>query len=219
MGTRRSALAVLLVAIVLLSACTVAGSSAEDDVPPTGPAPTDSAPTATAPTCPEQVAGGDASTGGFGTVDSAEAAPELGSYEPAWACDYAAVERPDEATSADGPTIMDWELVRGPVRVPAREARELVALISRLRPAPATRACTMELGSRHVLVMVDGDRSVGVVIDGFGCRDVRLTDDLAHTPPGDGGDGEVVAGVLSGPSGLGQLVARIVDGAGGTPGR
>lgn len=49
-----------------------------------------------------------------------------------------------------------------------------------------------------MLVYATGRDLTGVVVDDFGCGDVRLTDDPFKTPPGDATQDTTVAGVLTG---------------------
>jgi hypothetical protein len=196
----------LLSAGVLLSACTGGGSADSGPVRSSASAPAASADQA----CPKQLARGDVSDHGFGTNDPAGAAPNLRGYQPMWACEYSPFDRPD-GTADNGGAIVDWVLTHAPGRISKHDAGELTRLVAKLRPAPDERACTSDLGRRHVLVLEDGDGRVGVVMDGYGCRDIRLTDDLAGTVPGDGGAGGVVPGVLTAPGDLARRVAEIAS--------
>jgi hypothetical protein len=50
---------------------------------------------------------------------------------------------------------------------------------------PARRTyCTDELGPRWLIVTESGGDLTGVAVDGFGCNQVRLTDDPRQTEPG-----------------------------------
>lgn len=66
--------------------------------------------------------------------------------------------------------------------------------------------CTADLGTRVMLVYPDGPDLTGVIVDNFGCHDVRLTDDPAHTPPGYGTQRGTVTGILTAPSELTDLL-------------
>lgn len=65
---------------------------------------------------------------------------------------------------------------------------------------PTDRGCNTDLGPRWMLVLDQGSRSTAVVVDDFGCEDVRLTVGT-------------VSGVLAGPP---QLVGQL-RAAGGAP--
>ena len=58
--------------------------------------------------------------------------------------------------------------------------------------------CDDDLGPRWMVVYThDGDLT-GVVVDDYGCREVRLTDNPHITAPGADDQDETVAGVLDG---------------------
>ena len=89
-----------------------------------------------------------------------------------------------------------------PQPVAAQKLARLQRALAALAPADSERACTSDLGPRWMVVSShDGDLT-GAVVDDYGCRDVRLTDDPHETPPGEDDQGGVVGGVLQGGSAL-----------------
>lgn len=100
---------------------------------------------------------------GLGTQDPADEAPSLPVADRAWVCEYAA-------------TAPGWPRQGPPRAVPDEVLAALEERVAALGPADGMRMCTEELGPRWMLVLShDGDLA-GVVVDGYGCRDVRLTD-------------------------------------------
>lgn len=63
------------------------------------------------------------------------------------------------------------------------------SLTSKARPVP-------RMGPRWMVVGATAAGQVGVVVDGFGCHKVRLTDDPHETPPGEGQAHGTVPGIL-----------------------
>jgi hypothetical protein len=66
-----------------------------------------------------------------------------------------------------------------------------------LVPQHIDRVCTADLGSRLMLVYSHGNDLTGVVVDDFGCGDVRLTDEPFRTVPGEATQAGTVRGVLT----------------------
>ncbi|GAA1809738.1 hypothetical protein GCM10009795_063900 [Nocardioides hankookensis] len=172
------------------------GSSSEAHDPGAGPAAT--SPSVDPDTvCPPKLARGDDPDGhGFGTQEDAREHPQLPAPGQAWTCRYDPVE---SAQTPDGGTELNWVL-HGPADAVAKP--ELAALTDALgQVAPfedGDRMCTADLGPRWMVVYPGDDGLVGVVVDDYGCREVRLTDDPATMAPGAGeGDG-TVPGVLDG---------------------
>jgi hypothetical protein len=82
--------------------------------------------------------------------------------------------------------------------VVAADLPELQDALGDLAPADRSGGCTSDLGPRWMVVYShDGDLT-GVVVDDYGCRDVRLTDDPHTTPPGADDQDGTVGGVLDG---------------------
>jgi hypothetical protein len=138
---------------------------------------------------------------GFGTSTPATEEPRLEAPEAAWICQY--VTR-DVGRTASGGTAFEWSRSAGPRRIDDAALPNVAAAMESVGVdlEAELKLCTADLGPRYVLVGdVGGDLS-GVVVDDFGCRDVRLTDDPFVTAPGDPQDGSTVAGVLTGPDDL-----------------
>lgn len=146
--------------------------------------------------CPEELPVGDDPSGhGFGVQESADEIPNLLAPQEAWVCQYNPV---DAGSTANGGTISKWERSGEPAPVAAGDIDRLQAALGDLAPADPNRGCTADLGPRGLVAYThDGDLT-GVVVDDYGCRDVRLTERPHTTPPGaDGQEGEV-RGVLDG---------------------
>lgn len=157
--------------------------------------------------CPQRLPQGDARGDGYGTSEPAESAPDLPRPEAAWVCRYHPGDSPPGDTAA-------YEWVREGEARPL-EAGRLPALedaLGQLAPAPAERVCTADIGPRWLLVYTTGQDLTGVVVDHFGCRDVRLTDEPFVTPPGEATQPGTVAGVLTAPD---DLLDGIAPGTGG----
>lgn len=139
------------------------------------------------------------------TADApATAIPALTAPDRAWRCRYVA-----GGDGFDGGAGLVWALVGRSQPVDAGALPALVAGLDRLAPADPQRYCSQELGARWLLVL-DADAGLtGVVIDDFGCHDVRLTDDPATVPPGTSTGPGVVPGVLDAP---GALVDAVTSG-------
>lgn len=151
--------------------------------------------------CPEQLPRSEDDSGhGLGGGGSAPSKPSLLTPEDAWVCRYSPVEAAAEPGS-DG-TTWGWVREGEPRPVPASRLPALEASLGELVPAEADRICTMDLGPRWLLVYSHEGDLTGVVVDAYGCRDVRLTDEPFVTPPGEATQDGTVPGVLAGPAGL-----------------
>ncbi len=123
-----------------------------------------------------------------GTVDEpATEAPSLAAPESAFVCVY--------DPSSDQTR---WQLSDEPVPVEAKELRAITRLLTRLEPAQADRSCSGKSGPRWVLVSTTGKELTGVVVDDFGCTDVRLSDNPFENAPGEATQDGTVSGVLGG---------------------
>ncbi len=153
--------------------------------------------------CPGRLPGGDDT---FGGTDPASSAPDLAAPDRAWVCTYVLRSGP-----AAGPDGAAWTRQTRPQLVAPDRLPGLAATLAELAPADDGRLCTEELGPRHLIVLAaDGEAGAdltGVAVDGFGCRDVRLTDDPFATPPGEASGAGVVPGVLTAPDDLVQLLS------------
>jgi hypothetical protein len=150
--------------------------------------------------CPRKLAQASDETYGFGTSEPADVSPSLPVPEAAWVCRYGA---DDVGPGPDGDgTTFGWVRRDPPRRVAESRLPALAEHVDELAPAEGDRACTADLGPRWMLVLAAGGDLTGVVVDDFGCQDVRLTDEPFRTPPGEATQPGTVSGVLSGPAGL-----------------
>jgi len=150
--------------------------------------------------CPDQLPLGEDPDGyGFGTGEPADERPSLLTPDAAWVCRYDA--RTGQGPNGDGSTIR-WQRGSKPQPVASARLAALTEHLSKLRPADAVQVCTDELGPRWMLVFTHEGDLTGVVIDDYGCHDIRLTDEPFETAPGDPGQEGTVPGVLSAPDHL-----------------
>jgi hypothetical protein len=150
--------------------------------------------------CPHRMSvGDDPFDHGFGTHETADERPALLEPQKAWVCQYYSF---DVGTAPKGGTILGWRLVGGPDPVDSADIPQLRAALAGLVPADRSGGCTADLGPRWMVVYShDGDLTA-VVVDDYGCRDVRLTDDPQATPPGADDQDGTVGGVLDGGPGI-----------------
>lgn len=146
--------------------------------------------------CPKTLPLGDDPSGhGFGTEEVADELPTLLEPQEAWVCQY---NPGDAGTPSGGGTIYRWQRAGRPGVVDEAELTDLKDALDDLAPADAEGPCTSDLGPRWLVVYShDGDLT-GVVVDDYGCRDVRLTDNPHTTPPGADDQEGTVGGVLAG---------------------
>ncbi|WKN47844.1 hypothetical protein [Nocardioides sp. Arc9.136] len=184
--------------VVVLGACSP-GSGGED-TPGSGPGPVDEVAAVDGPPCPPRLPQAEDGTSGFGTTEPAASTPDLAGADRAWTCSYRAVEGHRSSVGA----VYRWERQGAPTTVPEARLVRVDRALAALRPVKATRACTADLGPRHLLVLAHEGDLTAVAVDDFGCDDVRLSDDPSTTAPGEGrgeGEGEhgrAVPGVLAG---------------------
>ena len=146
--------------------------------------------------CPQELPIGDDPSGhGFGTREVAEERPTLLEPQVAWVCRYNAF---DVATTPGAGTIYGWRRAGQPETVPAGDLPDLQAALNDLAPPDRRRGCDADLGSRWMVVYSHAGDLTGVVVDDYGCRDVRLTDNPHVTPPGAGDQHGTVGGILDG---------------------
>lgn len=146
--------------------------------------------------CPEELPVGDDPSGhGFGVEDAATHLPVLLDPQDAWVCRYDSLDR---ETSASGGTVYGWRLFGGAEPVVPDDLPALRAALDELALVDPDRACTADLGPRWMVVYSHSGDLTGVVVDDYGCRDVRLTDDPHTTPPGADDQDGTVGGILDG---------------------
>ena len=150
--------------------------------------------------CPTKLPQATSDTNGFGTSQPAGSTPSLETLDSAWVCVFAPVEV-GQGVNGDG-TVWGWIRQGATNRVPSDRLAAIRSDLGKLTPARPNQICTMELGSRYMLVYAHKNDLTGVVVDDYGCGDVRLTDEPFKTVPGDAGESESFSGVLSGPSRL-----------------
>lgn len=146
--------------------------------------------------CPLELPIGDDPSGhGFGAMEVAGEGPTLLVAIEAWVCQYNTF---DVGATADGGAIYGWRRAGRPERVAAADLTDLRDALDDLAPADRSDGCNADLGPRWMVVYShDGDLT-GVVVDDYGCHDVRLTDNPTTTPPGAANQDGMVGGVLDG---------------------
>lgn len=99
--------------------------------------------------------------------------------------------------------ISAWVRRGGAQPVDEAQLPEIERSLTELTPVEGEVSCTAELGPRWLLVGVSsGGDLTGVVVDAFGCRHVRVTDEPFTTVPGEPRQAGTVRGVLTGPADL-----------------
>lgn len=146
--------------------------------------------------CPDELpVGEDPSGHGFGVDHAAEQLPHLLDPQESWVCGY---ETYDRDSTSDGGLVYGWRRMGEPQPVAPADLPALRSALDGLSLVRPDQACTADLGPRWLVVYShDGDLT-GVLVDGYGCRDVRLTDDPHSTPPGTTQQGGMVSGLLDG---------------------
>ncbi|WP_300399733.1 hypothetical protein [Nocardioides sp.] len=147
--------------------------------------------------CPDELPiGEDPSGHGFGIDEAADELPSLLDPRRAWVCRYDSV---DIASTTSGGTEYGWRLEGRPAPVDDGLLDGLQDALADLSvPDDRDRACPTDLGPRWMVVHDhDGDLTAAIV-DDYGCRSVRLTDDPHSTPPAADDQEGTVAGVLDG---------------------
>jgi hypothetical protein len=184
---------VVATATLVLTGCSMPWSPSRVDAPPVRG---DELADAGDEPCPRELPiDEDPSEQGFGVEARAESLPHLLVPQAAWVCrfDSYVVGR-----TSGGGAELDWRRTSDPKDVPADRLRRLVAALDELAPADEDLPCTADLGPRWMLVLEHEGDLTGVVVDDYGCRDVRLTDDPHVTAPGARGQEGAVHGVLGG---------------------
>lgn len=134
--------------------------------------------------CPERLPIGDDPGGhGFGVDEWADESPSLLPPEEAWTCRYDPV---DAGQVPDVGTTYEWVRAGEADPVPESKLPDLTDALENLAPFEGEFACTADLGPRWMVVYVNNGDLTGVVVDDYGCREVRLTDEPFITPGRDG---------------------------------
>lgn len=154
--------------------------------------------------CPEELPIGEDPAGhGFGVERLADQLPSLLEPQEAWVCTYDSF---DKDTTSSGGAVLGWRLAGSPEPLAADKLPALRAALDELAIPDPDQACTADLGPRYMVVYShDGDLT-GVVVEAYGCRHVRLTDDPHTTPAGADDQHGTVGGILDG----GQAVLTAV---------
>jgi hypothetical protein len=146
--------------------------------------------------CPQKLPSGDDPSGhGFGNQELANELPTLLKPEQAWVCQYNTF---DVGTTPNGGTIFGWGRTGQPEPVAAADLHNFRAAVDSLALADRSGGCTDDLGPRWMVVFSHGGDLTGVVVDDYGCQDVRLTDNPHTTLPGANDQQGTVGGVLNG---------------------
>jgi hypothetical protein len=145
--------------------------------------------------CPTELPTGEDPSGhGFGTEEAADQLPNLLEPQKAWVCQYSTFD----AGTTEAGAVYGWKRDGQPEPVAADKIADLRDALDNLTPADRSGGCSSDLGPRWMVVYShDGDLT-GVVVDDYGCHDVRLTDDPRTTPPGADNQDGTVGGVLDG---------------------
>jgi hypothetical protein len=171
-------LPVALLAVVLVSALGGCGSEPSSE---SGAEEVVSRPAPSAElSCPARLpVGPDPDGYGFGSSEEATEPPQLPRPDQAWTCEYLPV---DTGVNDNGASY-EWvrqgtEAVVGPKRL-----GDLAAALAEVAPFPDDeRMCTDDLGPRWLLAYTHGHERIEVVVDGFGCRNVRVPDEDGAAP-------------------------------------
>ena len=194
-GRRLCALAGLLVAVAWSTAS--CGGHVEAASPPSHPV--DELSQHGGSFCPATLPRAPRETYGFGTEQPATARPSLWKPQQAWLCRYVSKNvAPKDSNGA----WLEWARLGAPRRLDARQLEAFSNAITQLRLPPGDRACSDDLGPRYLVSYSYEQDLTGVVIDAYGCDDIRLTDDPFSTVPGNPSQPGTVKGVLTGPTGL-----------------
>ncbi|MBB6626099.1 hypothetical protein H5V45_02080 [Nocardioides sp. KIGAM211] len=138
-------------------------------------------------------------------------APRLGAPDAAWICRYE--PHLGRRTPTDG-RVVTFRATGDARPVEAERLPDFAAALAGLETADPDRSCFADLGPRWMLVYALDHDLTGVVMNEYGCGDVRLTDDPFDVAPGDATQPGTVAGILSAPEGfLAALKSAYADGA------
>lgn len=146
--------------------------------------------------CPSTLPiGNDPSGYGFGEEADAKATPTFLVPQEAWVCRYASI---DAGQTSSGGMRMEWSLAAPARALDAPAVTRLRTALVGLRPFPAERGCNSDLGPRWMVVYSHGGDLTGIVVDDYGCSEVRLSEEPFETPPGALDQSAMVGGVLDG---------------------
>lgn len=152
--------------------------------------------------CPDALPTAPQDTYGLGTGDPAEETPSMWEPQEAWVCEYVPT---DIAPAGANGAWYEW-VRRGKPRQLSGDALKTFAIaLDGLQPMQ-TDGCTADLGSRFLISYAHEGDLTGVVIDDYGCNDVRLTDNPFTNLPGQASQAGTVDGTLMGPVELLTLV-------------
>lgn len=98
-----------------------------------------------------------------------------------------------------------WQRAGEPRPLTQAQLTAMVPLLAELEPQE-DGACPANLGARLMMVFSHARDLTGVVVDDYGCRTVRLTNEPFLRAPGDPGQEGTVPGRLSMPS---QFIAEL----------
>lgn len=185
------------VVVVIFGVVVLAGCSDEVSVSQQQGATTDELSAHDGEVCPEELPQTSNTDHGFGTADVAELSPSLASPDAAWVCRYVPV---DVGAGFDGGgPMLSWQRDGEARPVEPSGLGTLERHLDDLEPADEGRSCNDDLGPRWMLVYAYEGDLTGVVVDDYGCQDVRLTDEPFQTPPGEAAQPGTVSGVLTSP--------------------
>ncbi len=135
---------------------------------------------------------------GFGPDQAASRLPDLPKPQTAWVCKYSAVD----SGVTDNGMVFSWTRESEPRPVDPAQLPALADDLRHLSLPDEVLACTADLGPRWLLAYPGEDGLIGVVVDDYGCREVRLTDDPFVTTAGAADTHGTVTGTLAAPEGI-----------------
>lgn len=161
------------------------------------------------PVCPETLAQASRESYGFGTSRPASGAPSLPEPEEAWVCQYHSADVSEPGSNG---AWVEWRVNGDPRRLDDEIRAALASDLAGLRPPEPEpeHACSGEGGPRYLVAYRSRDQTVGIVIDDFGCDEVRLTDDPATVPAGESDADGLVPGFLTAPPRLLDRVRAVL---------
>lgn len=197
MSTKKRA-AVVVALIVMLSACSESAGDGPAVDPPAKAI--DELTLHDGQFCPKRLPVAPQETYGFGTDDRATALPAFPPFDQAWVCAY---QTRDIAPRGANGAWYEWARTGSPRQLAPEQVDSLAASFDELELIPGgDYACSADLGPRYLVSTVWERDLTGLVIDDYGCRSVRLTDDPFVTIPGEATQPGTVKGVLQPPDTL-----------------